>query len=146
MKFKIASVSELIIPLSIVLMLSAFLGCGGGGSTYGNVAYDGTWTLLYQGYDIPDPAIEGDTVTCTETPATIEISHGSGRTTETITCLKANATTYYADVYVRLTPAESGIAGTMIATVTGGGIDEEGICTDRTNCVSTSLEIFMSKD
>jgi hypothetical protein len=149
MKFKIASVLELIIPLSIALMLSAFLGCGGGGdggSAYGNVAYDGTWTLTYKGYTKPDPAVSTDTVTCDETPATIEISHGTGQTTETITCQKAASATYYANVKVILAPAASGIAGTMQATVTGGGIDQEGICIDRTNCVSTSLKIDMFKN
>ena len=144
MKFKIASVLELAIPLSVAVILSLFLGCGGGG-TYGNVAYDGTWQLVYQGYSLPAAATTGATVTCVETPATIVISHGTGRTTESITCQNAQVNNWIADVDVLITPAASGISGTLEASTTGGGHDSAGVCMDRNVCTSAALKITMNR-
>jgi hypothetical protein len=146
MKFKIASVLELIIPLSVAVILAVFSGCGGGGgSTYGNVAYDGTWTLDYLGFTKPDAATTGALVTCAASTTTIVISHGAGHTTEIITCQNALTNNWAADIDVLITPAASGITATMQATVSGGGYDSAGYCMDRNVCASTGLKITMIK-
>jgi hypothetical protein len=136
MKFKIASVLELIVPLSIVLMLSAFLGCGGGGGAYGGpTAYDGSWSINVKGYKVPAPLVLGDTVSCSEYATRIEIAHGYGTVTQYMDCPLAGPGPYSLDVGVTLTPnpAASGIGGTVEAVLTGGAY-YTGVCIDRVSC------------
>ena len=143
MKSKIASILGLIIPLSIALMLSAFLGCGGGGNPYGNSqAYDGSWDLNYQGYALPAVADGAPgPVVCTELPTTIVIDHGFGKVTELIYCINAAlGTDFKTDIDVTITPDPTGITGTVKAQVTGGATIE-GICINRNSCGATSFKM-----
>ncbi|MBU1426166.1 MAG: hypothetical protein KKH12_13380 [Gammaproteobacteria bacterium] len=140
MKFKIASVLGLIIPFSIALMLTAFLGCGGG-SYGGSVAYDGTWSLNLKGYTLPgkDPLAAGD-VSCTEQYTNIVITHGYGTTTELITCVNAVSPLWAIDVGVTITPdGLGGIGGIVKVVSTGGGIDTTGTCISRVACQAEDL-------
>jgi hypothetical protein len=82
MRFKISTILELIVPLSIALLLAGCFGTGGGGPTY-----DGLWTVRYLG---PTPAqiVQGATVACTlPTPLpTVTLVNGAGSTSQTDTC------------------------------------------------------------
>ena len=146
MKFKTASILGLIIPLSIALMLTAFLGCGGGGGAYGNStqAYDGTWYFNLKGYSMPAPAA-GATVSCAEVPATIVITHGSGTVTQQMICHGSTPDPYpeQIDIGVTLTPdpldatGKMPITGTVTLIVTGGGpTPSSGICANREQCTA----------
>jgi hypothetical protein len=144
MKFKIASILELIIPLSVALMLSAFLGCGGGGgSPYGNTAhvYDGTWDLNLKGYTLPAKATGAlGEPACTEEYTNIVITHGFGTTTEILDCVNTALPNYFIDIGVTLTPDASGIGGTVLLENTGGGTSPStGKCIDRVTCTATGL-------
>jgi hypothetical protein len=141
MKFKTASILGLIIPLSIALMLTAFLGCGGGGNPYGNAqAYDGTWYLNLQGYALP-PATTPPTgtVSCTEDPnTTVVIDHGFGKATELLICQNALPGPWVVEVDVTITPDATGTTGTVKAITTGGAV-LTGVCIDRVACQGTNL-------
>jgi hypothetical protein len=141
MKFKTASLLGLIFPLSGALLISAFLGCGGGGAYgSGKNPYDGTWFVNLKGYTLPTAAAGGGTVSCTELPLYIVVSHGSGTGTETIQCTNAASTNYYMDMGVTLTPAASGIGGTVALETTGGGsFAATGACIDRNTCSAPGL-------
>lgn len=141
MKSKIASILGLIIPLSIALMLTAFLGCGGGGSPYGNTAhvYDGTWYLNLKGYSKPAVFPPATAVTCTEYLTLIVITHGSGTVTQHMVCSGSNPDPYPAqiDIGVTLTPDATGIGGTVQLITTGGGPSpSSGICSNREQCTA----------
>lgn len=87
MKFKVASILELVVPLSILVVLS-LSACGGGGGAYGSSvnAYDGTWNVSLTGMAVPAPG-GASSVLCAPpqfVPATI--SHGFGHATEITTC------------------------------------------------------------
>jgi hypothetical protein len=144
MKFKIASISGLIIPLSIALVLSAFLGCGGGGSPYGNTAhvYDGTWSLNLKGYTVP-AAVTGapGPASCTEEYTNIVIAHGFGTTTEILDCVNTPSPNYYIDIGVTLTPdAPPAVTGIVKLENTGGGTSPStGVCIDRVTCTASGL-------
>jgi len=139
MKFKTASILGLIIPLSMALMLTAFLGCGGGGA-YGNgtQAYDGTWYLNLKGYSKPTTVVPpAAAVTCTELPTFIVITHGSGTITQYMTCSGSNPDPYplAIDIGVTLTPDATGITGTVALITTGGGPSPStGVCSTREEC------------
>jgi hypothetical protein len=139
MKFKITSILGLIFPFSIALMLTAFSGCGGGGA-YGNAtqAYDGIWDLNLKGYDLPPPAIAGDTVECTEDPTTIVIDHGFGNATEGLTCTNAAPGPWVVNIDVNITPDATGTTGTVKAITTGGSL-MTGTCINRVACQGTGL-------
>ena len=140
MKLKTASILGLIVPLSIALMLTAFLGCGGGGA-YGNAtqAYDGTWSLNLKGYTLPGPAAPGLVVSCSEEYTNIVIAHGYGTTTEILDCTNAASPNYAIDIGVTLTPDPTGTTGTVKLETTGGGGPATGTCIDRVTCTATGL-------
>ena len=141
MKFKIASILELVIPLSILVALS-LSACGGGGAYgSGTGAYDGTWSLNLKGYTLPAPLVSGDTVSCSERFTTVTITHGSGSTTEILDCINAPSPTYNIDIGVTLTPAASGITGTVKVITTGGGTGG-GTCIDRLTCEGPGLSMY----
>jgi hypothetical protein len=137
MKFKIASVLELIVPVSIAVMLVAFLGCGGGGNYgKGTSAYDGTWSLNLKGYTKPTGT---GVVDCNERHTEIVIAHGQGTVTEWIDCTNTPSTPLVLDIGVTMFPAASGIGGTARAVTNGPGTVNEGICIDRVVCKSDNL-------
>lgn len=144
MKFKIASILELIIPLSVALLISAFLGCGGGAYGNGSNPFDGTWSLNLKGYAVPAPTPPAVTsVSCSERYTNIVITHGFGTVTEVIDCVDQTNTELAnfpqgIDIGVTLTPA-SGIGGTAKAVTTGGSIDETGVCISRVACQTKNL-------
>ncbi|MFZ2161009.1 MAG: hypothetical protein WAW02_02215 [Sideroxyarcus sp.] len=147
MKSKIASILGLIFPFSIALMLTAFLGCGGGGA-YGDAtqAYDGTWSLNLKGYTVPTPVAPVTAVSCSERFTTIVIAHGSGTVTEIIDCYDATTGIELADypkgidIAVTLTPDATGITGTVKLETTGGGASpSSGVCINRVACSATDL-------
>jgi hypothetical protein len=141
MKSKIASVLELIVPVSIAVMLLAFLGCGGGGNYgKGTSPYDGTWSLNLKGYTLPakDPAALGD-VFCIEQHTEIVIAHGQGTVRENIDCYNSGVTALFLDIGVTLYPAASGVGGTVRAVTNGTGVVNDGICIDRVSCKSDNL-------
>jgi hypothetical protein len=145
MKFKITSILGLIVPLSIALMLTAFLGCGGGGA-YGDgtTAYDGTWSLNLKGYTVPptvDPLLPA--AACSEEFTLIVIAHGSGTVTEQLTCTNTANPHYYIDIGVTLTPDATGTTGTVKLETTGGGASPAtGVCISRETCTATNLSMF----
>jgi hypothetical protein len=141
MKFKITSVLELIVPLSIAVMLSAFLGCGGGGSYGASTAYDGTWSVNLKGYTYPAKNSASD-VTCTERFTTIDIAHGFGSTTQIEDCLNTDYPVGGTAISVTISPAMSGVAvsgveGTVDAIITGGA-HITGTCISRVACAAGS--------
>lgn len=138
MKFKIASIVGLIVPLSIASMLTVFAGCGGGAYGANAAPYDGTWSLNFKGYTKPDGT---GTVTCTERYTNITISHGSGSATELIDCTGTASPTYSLDVGVTLTPDATGITGTVKVIATGGGTGA-GTCIDRLTCEGPGLSLY----
>lgn len=96
MKFKIATILELVVPLSVVLLFSSLLGCGGGAtSTYGaSQRYDSSsWTVKFwgatalpAGASAPGP---GNTVICNDDSdpwTALTIANGFGRATQHSTC------------------------------------------------------------
>jgi len=145
MKFKTASILGLIIPVSMALMLTAFLGCGGGGAYgSGTQAYDGTWALNLKGYTKPTFVAPDTSMDCYEGITLIDIAHGFGTVTETIHCA-GNVTASEAlygypkiiDIGVTLTPDATGTTGTVALENTGGGPSpSSGVCIDRVTCTA----------
>ncbi len=144
MKFKIASILELVIPLSIALVLTAFLGCGGGGDYgSGTRAYDGTWYVNLKGYTLPGETNPSTgTVSCSERYTNIVISHGSGTVTQYMDCVNTASVLIAIDIGVTLTPDETGTTGVVKLETTGGGVTA-GTCINRVVC--SAKDFFMVK-
>jgi hypothetical protein len=160
MKFKIASILELIIPVSMALMLSAFLGCGGGSSTSPATPYDGTWSLNLKGYTVPTAVLPDTSVTCIEAPTFIVISHGSGTISESISCRGQPSNTmlpgFPGSLDIGITLAADGadatgnipITGIVKLETTGGGtFPSTGVCINRVTCAAgaSGAGLFMTK-
>ena len=128
MKFKIASVLELVIPLSVLVVLS-LSACGGGAYGTGSNAYDGQWVATAMGYTSPSyTAVAPDTVvSCRVVPALITITHGYGSGQQTMVCEgDVTGAQYGPGMYMNLgitvaPDSASGITGKVTLTTTGGG-------------------------
>lgn len=93
MKFKIASILELVIPLSILVVLS-LSACGGGANGNGTRPFDGTWTATYMGYTFPAPGSGVTAAYCDPSSSgPLVIDHGFGSVSTSYTCIGAGTPT-----------------------------------------------------
>lgn len=145
MKFKIASILELVIPLSVLVALS-LSACGGGGGAYGTTrAYDGVWNVQYA---ITPAAGGASPVVCAgpvNTPLTL--TNGFGHTEPLTACEYGylNATgwaNYPTSVDVGVTYGNLASQSAVISVdVTGGGL-LVGTCDTPNSCRAGTFYMY----
>ncbi len=145
MKFKIASILELVTPLSVAaLMLSAFSGCGGGGDYgAGANAYDGLWAATYE---VPEPAAGGTSavVAAGLTPVTLTLKHGFGhmvaeRDFEYGYLNPTGWATYTMAMDIQVTYGSLASQSAVINIDVNGGAHLTGTCDTPISCVATGF-------
>ena len=147
MKFKIASILEFVIPLSVAgLMLSAFSGCGGGGDHgSGKRVYDGEWTLKFWTetlYPVGASA-PGGVVSCNDAGlpwVPLTITHGYGKTTWYSDCTGVpsygDPTGASGSSWTWVITIDINVSGVVAASVNGNQ-SGEGTCQDLYTCSAT---------
>ena len=145
MKFKTASVLELIVPSSI-LMLLLLSACGGGGSPYGTTrAFDGLWNASF----VLDPPAKGGAseVVCAGTNfVDLTIAHGFGHATPTRDCEygyldPTGWATYSISLDVSITFGSNAESAVIAVDVNGGAV-LNGTCDTPNSCRAPGFYMY----